>query len=82
MTTENTVVETVEAPKRRSRKPKVEKTASQIIADIKLLKEEVEELKVALDEIAPSSVFHPVAQDLYSAKEEELEKALNTVYTV
>ena len=82
MTVENTVVEAVEAPKRRSRKPKVEKKAIQIMEEVAALQKEVHELEVALDEIDPSSIFRPVAQELYSSKVDELDKALNTIYTV
>lgn len=76
-------VETVAKPKRvRKVTPKVTKTAVEIINEIEVLTADVDNLKVALSEVAPNSVLHPIAANLLSDKKAELKAALALVYTV
>lgn len=88
MTNKNEAVEIVavevEAKPKRVRKvtPKVTKTAVEIIHEIEVLTADVENLEVALSEVAPNSVLHPIAANLLSDKKAELKAALALVYTV
>lgn len=76
-------VEAVEVKAKRVRKPVVKetKTGAEIVAYLTALETEVEELSSALEEIAPNSVFFPIAQEKVTEKQTELENALQTVYS-
>jgi chorismate synthase len=92
MTNENQAVEVEQkdvqteevAKPKRTRKVivKVQKTAQQVVSELETLKSEHDELGTALQELSADSVAYGIVEVAYKAKQEELDKALNVVYTI
>lgn len=71
-----------EVKPKRTRKPVVVKTvtAAEIIAEIKGLETEVEQLETAIATIDSSNIIYQLADKTLNGKRKELEDALDTVY--